>query len=121
MPAKKKNTKKKTSRKSGKPESKQEGNSELLNMKQAIDMLKTTQPTFYRWLREGKIKGMKVGRQWRFHPEDIERFLKGEEPRVDIPSEIGPFITVLEKRLADCLWRSTSKKSSHVVFCVHLD
>ena len=39
---------------------------ELLDMNQAIDILKTTRPTFYRWLRAGKIKGMKLGRQWRF-------------------------------------------------------
>ena len=46
---------------------------ELLDMAQAIEMLRTTRPTFYRWLRAGKIKGMKVGRQWRFYREDVER------------------------------------------------
>ena len=30
---------------------------ELIDMEQAIALLKTTRPTFYRWLRAGKIKG----------------------------------------------------------------
>ncbi len=60
----------------------------LLTMEQTIERLKTTRATFYRWLRAGKIKGLKVGRQWRFRPEDVERFLHGEGPRVDLP--VGP-------------------------------
>lgn len=64
--------------------------SELIDMEEAIERLKTTRPTFYRWLRSGRIKGMKVGRQWRFYPEDIERFLKGQGPRVDLPLDIAP-------------------------------
>ena len=57
----------------------------LLTMEQAIERLRTTRPTFYRWLRAGKIKGMKVGRQWRFNPDDVERFLRGQEPQIDLP------------------------------------
>jgi len=64
---------------------------DLIDMEAAIALLKTTRPTFYRWLRSGRIKGMKVGRQWRFYPEDIERFLKGQGPRVDLPLDIAPF------------------------------
>lgn len=63
---------------------------DLIDMEEAIELLKTTRPTFYRWLRSGRIKGMKVGRQWRFYPEDIERFLKGQGPRVDLPLDIAP-------------------------------
>ena len=71
---------------------------ELLTMDQAIDLLKTTRPTFYRWLRAGKVRGMKVGRQWRFYRGDIERFLAGQGPRVDLPADIAPLIRVLRKR-----------------------
>jgi len=70
---------------------------ELISMKQAIQLLKTTRSTFYRWVRGGKIKGMKVGRQWRFYLEDIERFLKGREPRIDLPADIKPFIKELQQ------------------------
>ena len=71
----------------------------LLTMDQAIGLLKTSRSTFYRWLRTGKVKGMKVGRQWRFTREDIERFLRGQEPRVDLPADIGPLLLALEERL----------------------
>ena len=30
---------------------------DVLDMEQAIALLKTTRPTFYRWLRAGKLKG----------------------------------------------------------------
>jgi excisionase family DNA binding protein len=72
---------------------------ELLDMNQAIEILKTSRPTFYRWLRAGRIKGMKVGRQWRFYREDIERFLRGQEPRIDLPADIGPLNDLLQKRV----------------------
>ena len=70
----------------------------LLDMRQAIRLLKTTRPTFYRWLRAGKIKGLKVGRQWRFEPAEINRFLRGEAPRIELRTDITPLISTLEKR-----------------------
>ena len=74
---------------------------ELLDMEQAIALLKTSRPTFYRWLRSGKIKAMKVGRQWRFYREDIERFLRGQEPRIDLPADLSPLIARLRARLEE--------------------
>jgi len=71
---------------------------DLLDMDQAIAMLKTSRPTFYRWLRAGKLKGLKVGRQWRFEREAVERFLKGEEPRIELPVAIGPFVQDLREQ-----------------------
>ncbi|MBN1554700.1 MAG: Flp pilus assembly complex ATPase component TadA [Phycisphaerae bacterium] len=56
----------------------------LLSMDEAIAMLKTTRATFYRWLRSGKFQGHKAGRQWRFEKQEIERFLKGEAPRIEL-------------------------------------
>jgi type IV pilus assembly protein PilB len=73
--------------------------SELLDMDGAIKLLKTSRPTFYRWVRTGKIRGMKVGRQWRFEPAEIERFLKGEEPRIELRADIRPLIKMLRGRL----------------------
>jgi len=72
---------------------------ELIDMNEAISLLKTSRPTFYRWLRSGKVKGMKVGRQWRFYRDDIERFLKGQEPRIELPADIGPLIRNLRERV----------------------
>jgi len=76
------------------------GAGELLTMDQAIAALKTTRPTFYRWVRSGKVKGMKVGRQWRFTRQDIEMFLKGQEPQIELRADIGPLYETLRGRLA---------------------
>ncbi len=80
-------------------------NGEIIDMEEAIRLLKTTRPTFYRWLRAGKVKGMKVGRQWRFYRDDIKRFLKGEAPRIDLPADIGPLVKMLEKKAREFGWR----------------
>ncbi|HIJ64915.1 MAG TPA: Flp pilus assembly complex ATPase component TadA [Candidatus Hydrogenedentes bacterium] len=76
----------------------QDGGGEILDMEQAIALLKTTRPTFYRWLRAGKFKGMKVGRQWRFYRKDIEAFLKGEGPRIALTANISPLLGELSSK-----------------------
>jgi len=73
----------------------------LIGINEAVQLLGVSRPTFYRWLRSGKIKGMKVGRQWRFHRDDIERFLKGEAPRIDLPADISPLLGELAARLKE--------------------
>jgi excisionase family DNA binding protein len=70
-------------------------------MEEVIAMLKTTRPTFYRWLRAGRLKGTKIGRQWRFRREDVERFLKGQEPQIDLAADITPLLDTLRKRLKE--------------------
>ena len=72
---------------------------DLLDMDQAIAVLKTTRPTFYRWLRTGKIKAMKVGRQWRFYRHDIERFLHGHEPLIEVTGDAPGLLRILENKL----------------------
>ncbi len=85
---------------------------ELLSMDDAIAILKTTRPTFYRWLKAGKIRGHKVGRQWRFYPEDIQRFLKGQAPRVEVHGDIQPLIDNLSEALGDDVQNATASDSS---------
>jgi len=51
-------------------------------------------------VRTGKIKGYKVGRQWRFQKQDIEGFLKGQQPRIDLPVSPDPLIRQLHAQLA---------------------
>lgn len=74
---------------------------EVIDMREAIELLKTSRPTFYRWLRSGKIRGMKVGRQWRFYKADIEHFMRGESPRIDLAADITPLVVALDKRLKE--------------------
>ncbi|OGV39077.1 MAG: hypothetical protein A2X48_18130 [Lentisphaerae bacterium GWF2_49_21] len=73
----------------------------IMDMDEAIFYLKTTRPTFYRWLRSGKFKGMKVGRQWRFYKEELDGFLKGEGPRIDLSASPDPIIKTISDKLAE--------------------
>ena len=75
--------------------------SDLVSMEEAVALLKTSRPTFYRWLRSGKIRGMKIGRQWRIERDEIERFLRGEAPRIDLPADISPLLKQLRKKVKE--------------------
>lgn len=44
---------------------------EILSFEQAVRFLGTSQPTLYRLLKQGDIKGLKVGRKWRFRKADL--------------------------------------------------
>lgn len=52
--------------------------SELLTTKQLQDLLKIDRITVYRMLNDGRIKGVKIGNQWRFPQGEIDHLL-GEE------------------------------------------
>jgi len=77
------------------------GSGDLLDLDQAIARLATTRPTFYRWLRSGRISGLKVGRQWRFRSQDIESFLRGEASREVLTVDIAPLREALAVRLRE--------------------
>jgi excisionase family DNA binding protein len=93
---------------SKRPQAKQQPDEGLLDMNEAIAMLKTTRATFYRLLRSGQLSGMKVGRQWRFDRKEIDRFLRGEKPRVELRADMTPLLSALEKRARKAGAKSSS-------------
>jgi excisionase family DNA binding protein len=66
---------------------------ELLTTKQLQELLKVDRVTVYRMLNDGRLKGIKVGNQWRFHQKDISLLLGDEKP--------GPEQTQREVSVAD--------------------
>ncbi len=64
---------------------------ELLTTKQLQDLLKIDRVTVYRMLNSGRLRGVKIGNQWRFPQSEIDRLL-GESPpdtlTEDVPSEV---------------------------------
>ncbi len=52
---------------------------ELLTTKQLQELLKVDRITVYRMLNDGRLKGVKIGNQWRFPRNEIDR-LMGDEP-----------------------------------------
>jgi len=47
---------------------------ELLGLQEAAAALGVSRSTLTRWLAEGRLRGMKVGRQWRFRRADLDKF-----------------------------------------------
>jgi len=75
---------------------------DVLDMDQAVAFLKTTKPTMYRWIAQGKIQGFKAGRQWRFYRSDLRKFLEYEDPMaagIDLDA-VRAAIKTLDKRIA---------------------
>ena len=59
--------------------------SELLTTNQIKDRLKVDRITIYRMLNDGRLKGVKIGNQWRFPQSEIDR-LMGEEKVIEEPN-----------------------------------
>ncbi len=55
---------------------------DLLTTKQVLELLKVDRITIYRMLQDGRLKGVKIGQQWRFPSREVERLLGREEPAV---------------------------------------
>ena len=54
------------------------GNTKLYSPKEAADFLKVNVVTLRRYIREGKFKGEKVGRQFYVTEESLQKFLHPE-------------------------------------------
>ncbi|MDT8897894.1 MAG: PocR ligand-binding domain-containing protein [Thermanaerothrix sp.] len=53
---------------------------ELLTTRQVQDLLKVDRITIYRMLQDGRLKGVKIGQQWRFPRSEVERLLGRPTP-----------------------------------------
>ena len=47
---------------------------------QAADVLQVTVPTVHKYARAGRLKGSKLGRNWRFTEQDLQDFLERQRP-----------------------------------------
>lgn len=67
---------------------------DLLTTRQLQEMLKVDRITIYRMLEDGRLKGFKVGGQWRFSRSDIEAWIQNqrhdERPVREIPEQNEP-------------------------------
>lgn len=56
----------------------------LLTARQLQDLLQVDRITIYRMLNDGRLQGFKVGGQWRFSREDIERWLQEQQASLGV-------------------------------------
>jgi type IV pilus assembly protein PilB len=76
---------------------------ELLTLDQAVQLLGASRPTLYRWLAQGEIKGLKVGRQWRFRRAELMAYMERDPlavasaPEEAVEAELAFFAGELSK------------------------
>lgn len=52
---------------------------QLYSILDLVETLRLSKRTIYRAIESGELKGLKVGRIWRFSEKDVERWLKRKE------------------------------------------
>ena len=62
-------------------------NKNYLDFDEAVQLLKTTPSTLYKWLQAGKIPGHKLGRQWRFLKDELEIHVSGKGSQIHIQKD----------------------------------
>src|SRR5579862_2479168 len=58
---------------------------EFLGVEEAAQFLGTSQTTLYRLLRQGDLKGLKVGRRWRFRKPDLTAYMERGPISISLP------------------------------------
>ena len=80
---------------------------ELLSLDEAVKFLGTSKPTLYRLLGQDEIKGLKVGRQWRFRRADLTAYMErgpvavAAAPKEDLDMELSFFADQLSEAEPD--------------------
>ena len=57
---------------------------DLYTVRQVQDLLKVDRITIYRMLQDGRLKGIKIGQQWRFPRNEVEKLVTGS---ISLPSD----------------------------------
>jgi len=73
-------------------------NTEYLDFDDAVQFLKTTPSTLYKWLQGGKIPGHKLGRQWRFLKDELEIHISGTGSRINVQKDFLNLRRILSTR-----------------------
>ena len=53
-------------------------NEKVLTTREATEYLKTTKQTLLKMVHEGKIRGNRIGRGYRFLQDELDKYLRGE-------------------------------------------
>ena len=54
------------------------GEDNVYTTKEACEYLKISRPTYLKYITEGRIRAIKVGRGWRTLKSELDRFLRGD-------------------------------------------
>jgi excisionase family DNA binding protein len=56
---------------------------ELLTVKQVQEILKLSERTVFRLIKNGELKGFKAGRDWRFEQKDIDAYIEHQRKKAE--------------------------------------
>ena len=51
---------------------------QLYTLRQLSQMLKVTERTMYNYIKDGRLKGQKIGGVWQISQTNLEKFLNGD-------------------------------------------
>jgi excisionase family DNA binding protein len=52
---------------------------QVLTTKESCFYLRITKPTFFKYVRKGRIKAIKAGKGWKVLKSELNRFLRGDQ------------------------------------------
>jgi excisionase family DNA binding protein len=70
----------------------------FLTTEEVLDYLQVTQRTVYRLIKAGRIPAVRVGRQWRFRKQDVDRWLETQQGRASRAAVAGVVRPALDRR-----------------------
>ncbi|HEX9011902.1 MAG TPA: PocR ligand-binding domain-containing protein [Anaerolineaceae bacterium] len=89
---------------------------EFLTTRQVQDLLKVDRITIYRMLQDGRLKGVKIGQQWRFPQREVDQLLNRvvPEPAPAVSEVDNSFPTHCVQTIQD-LFSSVSQMGAFIV------
>lgn len=89
---------------------------EVLTVTQVAEYLQLNKLTIYKYIREGMIPAVRIGRVIRVRTEDVARFLETQKvaPKVGSSPEIGRIRARAATRKAAARARATSKEDIYI-------
>ncbi len=94
-------------------------NNDYLDFDDAVQFLKTTPSTLYKWLQAGKIPGHKLGRQWRFLKDELEIYVSGKGSRIHIQKDLlnlGELLSTRSKNKENDMNTSATSISEKIIW-----
>lgn len=73
-------------------------NKDYLDFDEAVQYLKTTPSTLYKWLQSGKVPGHKLGRQWRFLRDELDLHISGQGTKIQVQKDFLNLWELLKNR-----------------------
>jgi len=86
-----------------------------LTTKQVQDLFKIDRITVYRMLQDGRIKGVKIGNQWRFPQREVEKLLSGETFNLPVVNESDSVFPIHCVQTIQDLFTSVSHCSAVII------